>query len=236
MFRKLGFRNFGYQLQLYSLFLMDLYTNSSVIAYTDTDAPFILPVGHSSIFSKEGRLKVIGIRTTFKYSWYKQWYTSTEYFLGLPMVFDYMSYFPVYLYPSTLKNCREFVRDKFSANVTKGLKVNTFEEAFLKGSSQRQLVSSVNVMLTYAFFYERDRYDWHLDIGETDTLATINGKFSSTLKSSPLLPKDIEVKPHDTLHGTYYRKALHHPLELAICFFAKQDGKEKHKDLFQISW
>ena len=150
MFRKLGFRNFGYlQLQLYSMFLMDLYTNSSVIAYTDTDAPFILPVGHSSIFSKEGRLKVIGIRTTFKFSRYKQWYTSTEYFLGLPMVFDYMSYFPVYLYPSTLKNCREFV--------TKRLKVDTFEEVFLKGSGQRQLVLRER-SLRLASWYRWNRY------------------------------------------------------------------------------
>ena len=61
-----GLRNYGYLLQLYSMFLMDLYTNSSVIAYTDTDAPFILPVGHSGIFSEEGKLKVIGKSTGFQ--------------------------------------------------------------------------------------------------------------------------------------------------------------------------
>ena len=205
--RSQALRNYGYLLQLYSMFLMDLYTNSSVIAYTDTDAPFILPVGHSAIFSEEGKLKVIGIRTTIQ-GIDIQWTRATNNLLGLPMVFDFMSYFPVYLYPSTIKNCRDFI--------TQRLKVKTFEEAFLKGS--RYFVSTVNVILTYAFFYERHRYDWHLDIGEGETMATFNTKYFLILQNSPLLRQDIQAEPHDTLHVSYYDRFRHHPLESAICF------------------
>ena len=37
-------KNYGYVVQLYFMFLMDYYTNRSAIVYTDTDAPFILPL------------------------------------------------------------------------------------------------------------------------------------------------------------------------------------------------
>ena len=216
--KRQSLRNYGYQVQLYSMFLMDLYTNSSVIAYTDTDAPFILPVGQSDIFSEEGKLKVIGIRTVIQ-GLDIQWLKATNNLLGLPMVFDFMSYFPVYLYPSSIKNCREFI--------TKRLNVNTFEEAFLKGSIH--FVSSVNVILTYAFFYERDRYDWHLDIGEAETLAAFNIKYFLMLHNSPIQPHDIQAKPHDTVHASYYTRLRHHPLELAICHLQIKLGRNNAK-------
>ena len=189
------------------MFLMGLYTNSSVIAYTDTDAPFILPVGHSGIFSKEGKLKVIGKSTGFQIkakTWLSRWNEVTPDLLGLPMVFDYMSNFPVYLYPSTLKNCRDFI--------TKRLRAKTFEEAFLKGFNN--MLSSVNVILTYAFFHEKDRHDWHLDI-EGDSLATFNNKYLLN-QTSQILLQDIQAEPHYTTHVPYLEIGPISPLEIGV--------------------
>ena len=207
--KALGFRNYGYLLQLYSMFLMDLYTNSSIIAYTDTDAPFILPVGHSGILSKDGKLKIIGKSAGFqvkKKPWLTKWSEVTTDLLGLPMVFDYMTNFPVYLYPSTLKNCRDFI--------TKRLKAKTFEEAFLNGF--KNMLSSVNVILTYAYFHEKDRYDWHLDI-EGESLVTFNKKYLLN-QISQTLPQDIQPEPHYTAHVPYLQTGPVSPLELGICF------------------
>ena len=221
--KELKLRRYGYHLQLYSMFLMDLYTNNSIIAYSDTDAPFILPVGNSAIFSKEGKLKVIGIKPKEKiWAHVIPWKKATQDLLGLPMVFDFMVYFPVYLYPSTLKNCRDFIIQR--------MKVDTFEKAFLKGSNH--FVSSVNVILHYAFFHERDRYDWHLDISEEETLATFNKKYLENQNAS-LLPQDIQVEPHSTVHAKYFRPQDKPPLEVALCFLKIKLGRDPGKNCTQ---
>ena len=122
------------------------------------------------------------------------------------MIFDYMSFFLVYLYPSTLRNCRAFI--------TKRYQTRTFEEAFLVGFND--MLSSVNVILTYAYFYEKDRYDWHLDI-EGDTLGTFNIEYLLD-QNSILLPGDIQAEPHYTAHAAYLEFGHNSQLEVAICF------------------
>ena len=143
----------GYNRQLWSSFFIDLYTNDSVIAWMDTDAPFGSPVTKSSIFNGT-KLRVLGCDFTMRFVWVQGWAKSTELTLGLPFVADFMTYFPVYIYRDTFTHCREYLLKRF--------KTRSFEEAFRKFFIG--LVSPVNVILNYAWYFERDRYDWNLKI------------------------------------------------------------------------
>ena len=57
--RRIG-KSPGYVTQLYSSFLMDLYTDAGVIAWTDTDTVFTIPVLLENIRTKDGKLIVKG--------------------------------------------------------------------------------------------------------------------------------------------------------------------------------
>lgn len=197
-------RPYGYMRMFYSSFLMDLYTSpKSIIAWTDTDVIFTMPVIDHSIF-RNGKLIAKGANT-FKFSWVRAWNQTTTIALGgLPMVTDFMTYFPVYVYPHTIKNCREFI--------IKTLKVKNFEEAF--GKIAVTHVSPVNIIMSYAYYFERELYDWHIDIG-LESLQDYNKK--ALPKHHFLNESDISPELHTTIHTRYYKSTIH-PLQQAICY------------------
>ena len=143
----------GYNRQLWSSFFIDLYTNDSIIAWMDTDAEFGSPVTKASIFNGT-KLRVQGYDCTLHYGWVKTWARTTELALGLPFVADFMTYFPVYIYRDTFTRCREHVLKRF--------RTRSFEKAFRK--FYNGFISPVSVILSYAWYFERDRYDWNLKI------------------------------------------------------------------------
>lgn len=200
-------RTYGYIRQLYSSFLMDLYTNAPIIAWIDTDAVFTIPVTNESI-SRDGKLVVTGFNNFDRgkeFGWVKYWWDhTTQLALGRPMVADFMSYFPIYIYPSTIRNCREFITKRFG--------VPTFEHAFFRFAEKQ--VSSVNIIMSYAYYFERDLYEWHIDTGSL-SLKEYNKK--RLPKLPPLLPQDVISEPHVTIHARYFL-SKGDPLEQAICY------------------
>ncbi len=113
----------GYNRQLWSSFFIDLYTNDPIVAWMDTDAAFVTPVTQSTIFNGS-RLRILGSECSSEVNsgWVKSWARTTKMALGLPMVADFMTYFPVYLYSDTFTHCREFILKRFNTR--------NFEEAF----------------------------------------------------------------------------------------------------------
>ena len=128
----------GYIKMFYSSFLFDYYTSeSAIIAWADLDVTFTMPVVMDSIFHN-GRLIVKGLNT-FKFSWVKTWSHTTFLTLGFPMVSDFMTYFPTYVYATTIQNFREYI--------TKRLGTNTFEENFAIILGHGGMISPVNLIL-----------------------------------------------------------------------------------------
>ena len=144
----------GYNRQLYSSFFIDLYTNVDIIAWMDADAAFASPVTEESIFNGT-KVRVLGYDCTLTIGWVQSWARTTEKALGLPFVADFMTYFPVYIYRDTFTHCREHILRRFNTS--------NFEEAFKK-FYRRGLISPVSVVLSYAWYFERDRYDWNLKL------------------------------------------------------------------------
>ena len=182
----------GYNRQLWSSFFFDLYTNDPIIAWMDSDVAFVTPVTKSSIFNGT-KLRVLGWDCTFHFTWVQEWALTTERALGLPYVADYMSFFPVYIYRDTFVRCRK--------HILKHLKVTNFEDAFKLFYHDRNMLSPVSVVLSYAWFFERSRYDWNMKLC-TD-LTEYNKKFPAGSKIRPEHLEDILSEPQTAFHVSY---------------------------------
>lgn len=180
----------GYNRQLWSSFFIDLYTNDSIIAWMDNDAAFITPVTKSSIFNGT-KLRVLGSECSLADNWVKTWAQTTELALGVPFVVDFMTYFPVYIYRDTFTHCREHILRRFSTN--------NFGEAFRK--FYQAYISPVSIILSYAWFFEKDRYDWNMKI--CANLGEYNKRFPTGHTIGPEHIGDILSEPQTTFHVPY---------------------------------
>jgi hypothetical protein len=122
---------------LYSSFLTDQYIvddsendGDSLIVFMDNDAMFFSPVTLSSILDEYNRPRVLGSDCSLSKFWVSQWATAAHDILGFPMVVDFMSYFPAYIYADTIRNCRQYLMTRFGGNVT-GTNTATFEDLCL---------------------------------------------------------------------------------------------------------
>ena len=132
-------RSPGYNRQLWSSYFIDLYSNDSIIAWMDNDAAFITPVTKSSIFNGT-KLRTLGTGCKLGRNWIKSWAHTLELALGFPMVANFMSFFPVYIYRDTFTHCREYILRKFNTR--------NFAEVFKKLIHVPH--SPVCVVLSYA--------------------------------------------------------------------------------------
>ena len=180
----------GYNRQLYSSFFIDLYTND-IIAWMDADAGFASPVTEESIFNGT-KLRVLGYDCTLTIGWVQAWARTTEKALGLPFVADFMTYFPVYIYRDTFTHCREHILKRFNTS--------NFEEAFKK-FYRREFLSPVSVVLSYAWYFERERYDWNLKL--CADLAEYNKRFPSEHIISPEHVADTSIIPQTAIHSKH---------------------------------
>ena len=209
---------YGKLRMFYSSFIMDEYTKEdTVIAWTDTDTIFTFPVTSDTIF-RNGKLIVKGIN---KFQLSKTdtitpeeknahiWNATTYFAIGFPMVSDFMAYFPAFVYARTIRNCRHHIMYR--------LRASTFEEAFIKMVENDPWFSPVNIVLSYAYYFERELYDWHIDIGN-ETLESYNKRVLPP--KYPLRQSDITPEVQLTIHSKYFAlQALEDEvLEQAICY------------------
>ena len=164
----------------------------------------------------------MGLYFSFSFSWVKQWAVSSERALGLPYVTDYMSYFPVYIYRDTFLHSREYIM--------KHLNVSDFEQAFRLFYFDGNWLSPVSVVLSYAWFFERDRYDWNMKLC-TD-LTEYNKRFPVGATIGPEHLEDILSQPQAAFH-VRYREFLHANILISYCLSQEAAGTrlavcEKH--------
>ena len=129
----------------------------------------------------------------FSFSLVKQWAISSERALGLPYMADYMSYFPVYIYRDTFLHCREYTM--------KHLNVSDFEQAFRLFYFDGNALSPVSVVRSYAWFFERDRYDCNMKL--CTHLTEYNKRFSVDATIKPGHLEEILSQPQTAFHVRY---------------------------------
>ena len=205
----------GYNRQLWSSFFIDLYTNDTVIAWMDTDAGFGVPVTEETIFNGT-KVRVLGYDCTLKYGWVQNWARTTELALGLPFVVDFMTYFPAYIYRDTFTRCREHILKRFNTS--------NFEEAFKR--FYKGLISPVSVILSYAWYFERERYDWNLKI--CDNLEDYNKRFPADHTIRPEHVVDTFSVPQTAFHVVHTRRIRPYVLN-SYCLSQEAAGNASEK-------
>ena len=92
----------------------------------------------------------------------------------------------------------------FGEQVTRQVRFNrfnttNFEEAFKKFyNGNSGYISPVSVVISYAWFFEKDRYDWNIKI--CSDLKSYNGRFSSEHRIRPEHIENILSKPRTAFH------------------------------------
>jgi len=203
----------GYNRQLWSSFFIDLYTNDQIIAWMDTDVAFLAPVTKATIFNGS-RIRILGSQCSMKIGWVRKWANATEIALGLPMVADFMTYFPVYIYRDTFTHCREYILKRFNAS--------NFEETFQKIYQGARLISPVSVVISYAWFFERDRYDWNLKI--CSKLKSYNRRLPIGHKISPQDTENILSQPQTAFHVPCPKEPLSPNIVISYCLSHEAAG------------
>ena len=186
----------GYNRQLWSSFFIDQYTNDSIIAWMDSDTAFLTPVTKSTIFAGT-KLRAIATQpeiTSFRF-WVKHWVATNEIALGLPFVADFMTYFPVYIYRDTFTHCREYILKRFNSTDLE----EVFPKFFETNGTERLELSPVNIVLNYAWYFERDRYDWSFEI--TRNLTEYNEEFLKGYAIGPEYLRTILAEPQTAFHS-----------------------------------
>ena len=210
-------RGYGYTLQLYSFFIMDQYfKENDIIAYTDVDAPFTMPVVDESIMDDNGRLIVKAFNSFNKIrnpAHVKPWIETTLFAIGKPMVADFMTFFPTYFFVRTIRNCREYIMHRHN--------VSSFEEFFI---TFKKIYCPVNIVYSYAYYFERDSYAWHIDPWP-DSFTVFNQHLP---KENKLRKEDTLPEIHETVHAKYYvdlvkdqkgkRYVTRETFQTAICY------------------
>ena len=203
----------GYNRQLWSSFFIDQYTNDSIIAWMDTDVAFLAPVTKATIFNGS-RIRILGSECSMESKWVRiSWSKATENALGLPMVADFMTYFPVYIYRDTFTHCREYILKRFNTS--------NFEEAFQKIFHGNGM-SPVSVVITYAWFFERDRYDWNLKL--CSELKSCNRRLPVGHKITSQDTEDILSQPQTAFHVPYAKEPLFPNILISYCLSHEAAG------------
>ena len=147
-------------------------------------------------------------------SWVRNRARVTEIALGLPMVADFMTYFPVYLYRDTFTHCREYILKRFNTS--------NFEEAFGKIYYGDNNISPVSVVTSYAWFFEKDRYDWNLKI--CSELKSYNRRLPEGHKIAPQDTEDILSQPQTAFHVPYATERLSPNIFISYCLSHEAAG------------
>ena len=153
----------GYDRQQLAMFWADNFTTSEYIGFMDTDATMVTFVDREDLFEDSkpivnGR----GGRALFDHTWV--WAAGTFETLGILEPFKSMSYFPVIIKRSHLKDLRDFIADRHNL---------TFDDAFYRnisapGTGRIKYFSQFDIMFAYLFTFKRNEYKWYIQSESPD--------------------------------------------------------------------
>jgi hypothetical protein len=110
--------------------------------------------------TKYRRPRIYGANCSFGKDIVEKWRMTTRMAIGFPMVADFMTTFPVYIYASTIRNCRQFILQRMGTS--------NMEDAFAWLNPPTFAMSPICILLNYAWYYERHRYSWSFQICNND--------------------------------------------------------------------
>jgi len=142
----------GYNRQRYVMFWGDNYTDAEFIGFGDTDIAFITYVDREDLFDSNDRPVVLA-RGPYHPpgDGVSLWSEGTFRTLGILEPFNCMSYFPVIVKSSHLRDMREYMMRHHN--------MTTFDDVF-RLVIQAQSFCQFSIMCTYLYAFKREEYSW----------------------------------------------------------------------------
>lgn len=160
----------GYDRQQWSTFYMDTYVNQDVIGIVDSDSTFTSYLTDENIFTKDGKIKVLGVKplATWKHwvpgFWWYVFVDGSQYInddeaLKFKTTYDLMctNIMPMFFWRSSFLNFRKYISDAWNMS---------FDEAYKIFS--RKPYCQFNILANYVMKYESDKYEF-IDLKESPT-------------------------------------------------------------------
>ena len=165
----------AYELQQWSTFHFDVYAETvakmysipqpEIIAIVDADSQLQTFPTFESIFPESNfyALGTLNRSTGRKTPQFKlrafglgsdMFSEATELLLGKPQVANFMVTFPVYVYLETIRSCRSYIEKLHNMSFD-----DVFEKSIIKS---RTYYSQFAILLSYAYWFERDHYSFHV--------------------------------------------------------------------------
>ena len=175
----------AYDRQQLAMFWADNFTDSEYIGFMYTDVAFVTFIDREDLF-EEGK-PVINARGGYFRVTKDAAQIRTD-ALGFIKPFKALSYFPVIIKSSHLKDAREYIAQRHNL---------TFDDTFyqkisLMGFGRGKEYSLFDIMFTYLYAFKRSEYKWYIHAGTNER---------SKKKPSPVFDEDgnLLVLPHETL-------------------------------------
>ena len=164
LFQALAYPNmhWGYDRQQWSTFYMDTFVDNDIIGILDSDSTFTSYLTDENIFSKEGKIKIFGIKPTVSMV---HWCSETKWFkfkngaqhenddiaLKFDTVYDCMAtnIMPFFFWKTTFQNFRNYISDVWGMS---------FDDAYKIFSTKPYC--QFNIMVNYALRFEPDKYEF----------------------------------------------------------------------------
>lgn len=197
------YHNKGHTRQQLLMFWADLYSASEYIGFADTDCFFITYVDREDLF-ENGKPVINGRLGKPQNGFWASVPTSTKWLMkGLPEPMRCMSYFPVIIKRSHLKDMRLFFETVHN---------QSFNEIFEEYS--RNEFSQFGAMCAWLWWFKRDEYVWYVHDASPDWnlkdpfyLNDENPKFilsGHVQEKSVFTPSMFTAKPRIALHSNYH--------------------------------
>ena len=166
----------GYDRQQYLAFKADNFISSEFIGFMDTDAFIHSYVDKLSIFDSQnrpiihGRIGYYGNDNLGQFR--SKWAEATSSILGMPEVVNCMSYFPIVVKATHLKDLREHLMKRWNKSVFNQTFMSFTNAQMIWGPRKHRMYSQYNIMCTYLWWHKRDEYFWSI----ADASPKWNGK------------------------------------------------------------
>jgi hypothetical protein len=152
----------GYDRQQWSTFYMDTFVKEDVIGVVDSDSTFTSYLTDESVFTKDGKIKIKGLKPLHDWKHWSSEYQShifkdgaqhinDDFALKFNTVYDVMctNIMPIFFWKNTFSNFRKYISDIWGVS---------FDEAYKIFS--RKPYCQFNILVNYALKFESDKYEF----------------------------------------------------------------------------
>ncbi len=202
----------GHDRQQLIMFWADNFTDADMVGFVDTDTLFVTVPDSEDLFENEDKPVVIGAYGKPQNGFWEAVPSRTMFSLGKPEALRCMSYFPVIIKTSHLKEMRDYMTALHNAT--------HFDQVFYK--IKDKVYSQFNIMCNYLWWFHRDEYAWHVMEREPGWQGVPPPGQVTSFKEAGITHKMLYPKPRVAIHLNYHTMPFKRNQRQNVDFFLRQ--------------